>query len=124
MSYQRKEPFIHPFNFFIVQTLTNIRFALDQSKITDAFKLLRNFIYFLDPEIKEVLKKERDEMEKLNNNIKALRHDMVYDLLDKVSIALHTAGYFDAAKFGPATKTTTMKEMRMKLEKAIHGNRT
>lgn len=123
MSYQKKEPFIHPFNFFIVQSITEIKAALNQSRTSDAFKLLRNFIYFLDPEIKDVLQKEREEMERLNTNMKNLTNGMVYSLLEKVAISLHVAGYFEAAKYGPSTKTTTMKEMRIKLEKAIHGSR-
>ena len=116
-----KSIFIHPFNFFIIQNITTITHYLNKDDPITAAYVLHDFMIWLDPEIKKVLDKEYKLLKRLVKGKQAISDGFVEELLDKVSVALHVAGYFSAAKWGITAKPTTMKDLRIRLEKAIYG---
>lgn len=113
--------FIHPFNFFIMQNIGSINGYLNNNNILDAGYVLHDFLMWLDPEIKDVLVNERQILKAMVQGKKPITEGFVYDLIDKVSLALHIAGYFTAAKWGVTTKPSNLKDLRIKLEKAVYG---
>jgi len=127
MSYkkQNQNQFLHPFTFFIVSSIQDIYATMKENRITNATKKLFYFLYFLDPEIKNVLAEGATfkKMSSMMENMSQVKREDFLDMLDKIMISLHVAGYFAAAKFGPTTKTTTMRDMEMKIREAVYDKK-
>jgi len=130
MSYNRnnQNQFIHPFTFFLVDKLNLIYGLIQDVHYRHAAKATSNLILFLDPEIQTVLEEKgyKKILETwvygkvgLNEYPQPLTKESLDELLQDIFRCLHVAGYFAAAKFGPTTKTTTIGDLKTKLETAI-----
>ncbi|TET27237.1 MAG: hypothetical protein E3J73_02775 [Candidatus Bathyarchaeum sp.] len=122
MSYRSKNQnqFLHPFTFFIVSAITEIYETMKADMTTRATKKLYFFLYFLDPVIKKVLAPELAKMDNMLKGMSKVTREDFLGILDKIMTSLHVAGYFAAAKWGPTTKTTTLKELEMKIREAVY----
>lgn len=130
MSYNRnnQNQFIHPFTFFLVDKLNLIYGLIQDVHYRHAAKATSNLILFLDPEIQVVLEEKgyKKTLEswvygkvELNEYPQPLTKENLDELLQDIFKCLHVAGYFAAAKFGPTTKTTSLGDLKTKLEIAI-----
>ena len=114
-----KTLFIHPFNFFIIENINTITHHMNNNNALTAAYILHDFILWLDPEIKDALQKEIKTLKNIVRGKNAVQEGFVDELIDKVSLALHIAGYFTAAKWGVPTKTTTMGNLQQKIKEAL-----
>ena len=99
MSEDRKQPFIHPFNFYIVTYgVEAFHKAFVEDRYIDAVQNLYVFVGWLEPEIQERLKNEIVELEMMMMNPRLVNVAKLRHIQLKVSKLLHEAGYFLQAK--------------------------
>ena len=99
MSEERKQPFIHPFNFYIVTYgVEAFHKAFVEDRYIDAVQNLYVFVGWLEPEIQEKLKNEIVELEMMMMNPRLVNVAKLRRIQLKVSKLLHDAGYFLQAK--------------------------
>jgi hypothetical protein len=120
MSYGNNQVFIHPFTFFLVEQMTEIKNLQNKSKIYEAQKRLFTLSFWLDPEIKTVLSEEIKQLANWQKNTNDMYTSNVLQMIDKFSTALHIAGYFSLAKYGPTTKNSKVPDLEKNLRIALH----
>jgi len=119
---QRKEPFIHPFTYFLVQDgLSSIFDSVKMNDLGGALEKLYWLTGFLDKKMQIELKENIEEMENFHSNYGSFNRIEFRKIFTKIMRALHEEGYFLAAKRGPTTRPTEMKDMKMRLEKARYA---
>lgn len=122
MSGQRDKPFIHPFNFFIVNVGVEQTHANMISGAIGKNQALKSLLWFL-------AWFERDIKEKLDNEIKFLKlrvqlsseEKEMWDIISKIANALHDAGYFTQAKMRPPTRESGMKDIQITVDRAKYA---
>ena len=118
MSEDRKQPFIHPFNFYIVTYgVEAFHKAFVEGRYIDAVQNLYVFVGWLESEIQDRLKNEIVELEMMMMNPRLVNVAKLRRIQLKVSKLLHEAGYFTQAKAGPPTRIVGLEDMAKKLEK-------
>ena len=121
MSHQRQQ-MVHPFTFFITNDVSLAYTQAYNSDLTSSLKALYWLACSLDSKGQEKLKNEIEQCEKLIDGKGTGLTTQVYRQLYKTILKeLHEEGYFLAAKMTPPTKTTTMKDLAMDLEKAQYA---
>ena len=118
MSEGRDRPFIHPFNYYIVNfgVETFHRFMAERDYYAAAYNLWI-FLGWLEPEIRSELKDEIEELELMLRNVNQLTAESLRRVQLKVSSELHRKGYFLMAKAAPPTRTVDLEDMAKKLER-------
>jgi len=99
LSEERRQPFIHPFNFYIVTYgVEAFHKAFVEDRYIDAVQNLYVFVGWLEPEIRDRLKNEIVELESMMMNQKRVNPVRLRQIQLKISSLLHKAGYFEQAK--------------------------
>ena len=99
MSIERRQPFIHPFNYYLVQYgVEAFHEAFAKGYTIPAMKTLYVLVGWLEPSIKKKLKKEIAMLELMWKNNSLATEERVREIQWKIANALHEAGYFLAAK--------------------------
>lgn len=116
---------IHPFTFFLVNTIQVIYNDVAQGpgSLPEATRDLSWMCCFLDAKGQEALAKDMETMEKLTDNPMAITKDVFRPLLKKVMKELHAEGYFIAAKMRPPTRESPMKELEFSVAEAKYGSK-
>lgn len=122
MSSQRSQPFIHPFNFFIVDYGIEVtQQALTQRKFEEAVWNMFWFVGWLERNIVEELEPEVELMERMLTGEIAIEERTFRRLQLKIAQKMHDAGYFLAAKMRPPTRETSMKDIQVTVDKAKYA---
>lgn len=122
MSSQRNQPFIHPFNFFIVNIGVEQTHGSMVSGAVGKGQALKNLLWFL-------AWFERGVKEKLDKQILSLKLRVqlsneeveMWDIISNIANELHDAGYFTAAKSRPPTRESSMKDIQITVDKAKYA---
>lgn len=97
--------FIHPYIFFVTEFgLSDPLEKLRENDWTGALRSLTDFCLALDPDIKELLKAEIDELRLWRYKNQGIDEAKLIETFDKIFNALHAAGYFLGAKMIPPRK--------------------
>jgi|GEM_PF-5766991 len=95
----RRQPFIHPFNFYIVQYgVEAFHEAFAKGNNIGAMQTLYVFVGWLEPNIKKKLREEIAMLELMWKNPSLATEEKLRKIQWKIADALHEAGYFLAAK--------------------------
>jgi len=98
-SEEKNRPFIHPFNFYIVDYgVESTHRLIMEGKLTDAAKNLLLFLGWLDPDIQKKLNKEMYDLYAMWKGQKPFSFEDLFSIIVKVSYELHDKGYFLMAK--------------------------
>lgn len=96
--WQRDSQFIHPYVYFLVDSIKTIRDYIEQRRFLRAATYLYWFISYLDPSIKQKLQPARRRLKEIMEGREQGNLDEFTAILDTVMEELHKEGYFAAAK--------------------------
>lgn len=123
MSYKQKEPFVHPFTFFLVQAITTSYENTIHGKLTDSLEAIYWLTAYLDSKEQERLEKTIKTIEDTHNGSLTLTRSSFRNIISAVMKDLHGEGYFLAAKTRPPTREKSMKDIEMEVAIAKYGDK-
>jgi len=98
MSAERRQPFIHPFNFYIVNVIEKFHKAMVVNDYLGAAETLWHFIGWLEPDIQRKLQPEALKLDRIIQNPKSASRRELHEIQSRMATLLHEAGYFTQAK--------------------------
>lgn len=121
MSYGPRSPMVHPFTFFLVNSIQIVYNDVSQGETTNIREAMRDLYWLsccLDSKGQETLSDDIVFMEKVTDGEAHLDLKTFRTLFKKVMKELHSEGYFIAAKMRPPTRETSMKDIELTTTKA------